>query len=61
MDFMTIELSKGIMTRSRLRNIFKKNRIEVNRAIFTKQSNKYVSLLRKAKKKHYGKLDEEKL
>ena len=40
MDFMTIELSKGIMTRSRLRNIFKKNRIEVNRAIFTKQSNK---------------------
>ena len=55
--FMTKELSKEIMTTTRLRNILLKNRTEGN----TKQKNKAGSLLRSAKNKYYGKLDEKKL
>ena len=52
------ELSKEIMTRSRLRNKYIKNRNEENRVIYVKQRNYCVSLLRKSKKKYYENLDE---
>ena len=57
MPFFTKELSKEIMTRSRLRNKYLKNRNEENRAIYVKQRNYCVSLLRKSKKKYYENLD----
>ena len=46
-----------IMARSRLRNKYIKNRNEENRAIYVKQRNYCVSLLRKSKKKYYENLD----
>ena len=61
MPFFTKELSKEIMTRSRLRNKYLKNRNEENRAIYVKQRNYCASLLRKSKKKYYENLDERKL
>ena len=45
MPFFTKELSKEIMTRSRLRNKYLKNRNEENRAIYVKQRNYCVSLI----------------
>ena len=45
MPFFTKELSKDIMTRSRLCNKYLKNRKEENRAIYVKQRNYCVSLL----------------
>ena len=59
--FVTKELSKEIMTRSRLRNKYLKNRNEENRAIYVKQINYCVSLLRKSKKKYYENLDKRNL
>ena len=59
--FFTKELSKEIMTRSRLRNKYLKNRNEENRAIYVKQRNYCVSLLRKSKKTYYENLDERNL
>ena len=56
--FFTKEISKDIMTRSRLRNKYLKERNEENRAIYVKQRNYCVSLLRKFKKKYYENLDE---
>ena len=61
MPFFTKELSKEIMTRSRLRSKYLKNRNEENRAIYVKQRNDCVSLLRKSKKKYYENLDERNL
>ena len=61
MSFFTKELSKEIMTRSRLRNKYLKNRNEENRAIYVKQRNYCVSLLPKSKKKYYENLDERNL
>ena len=61
MSFFTKELSKEIMTRSRLRNKYLKNRNEENRAMYVKQRNYYVSLLRKSKKEHHENLDERNL
>ena len=61
MPFFTKELSKEIMTRSRLRNKYLKNRNEENRAIYVKQRNYCVSLLRKSKKTYYENLDERNL
>ena len=61
MPVFTKELSKEIMTRSRLRNKYLKNRNEENRAIYAKQRNYCVSLLRKSKKKYYENLDERNL
>ena len=58
MSFFTKELSKKIMARSRLRNKYLKNRNEENRAIYVKQRNYCVSLLRKSKKKYYENLDQ---
>ena len=57
MPFFTKELSKEIMTRSRLRNKYRKNRNEENRAIYVKQINYCASLLQKSKKKYYENLD----
>ena len=57
MLFMTKELSKEIMTRFRLTDNILKIRIEENKMRYTKQRNKYLSLLRSAKKKHHENLD----
>ena len=68
--FMNKALSKEIMTRTRRRNKFLKNRSEENKKRFSKQRNYCVSLLRKSKSdyseilmrkismitKHFGKL-----
>ena len=51
MPFFNKELSKAIMTRTKLRNIFLQNRSEENRIRYTKQRNFCVSLLRKTKKR----------
>ena len=61
MPFFTKELSKEIMARSKLCNKYLKNRNEENRAIYVKQRNYCVSLLRKSKKKYYENLDERNL
>ena len=58
MSFFNKELSKAIMTRTNLRNIFLQNRSEKNRIPYTKQRNFCVSLLRKTKKRYYGNLSE---
>ena len=60
MFFMTKELSKEFMTRFRLRDNFLKIKTEENKIRYAKQRNKYLSLLRSAKRKHYGNLDEKK-
>ena len=45
--FITKDLSKAIMKSSKLRNNLLKNKTDVNRMLYKKQS--YVSLLRKSK------------
>jgi hypothetical protein len=55
--FMNKSLSKAIMTRSRLRNSYLKNRTGENRQKFVEQRNYCVSLLRKTKKTYYSNLD----
>ena len=50
MSFFNKELSKAIMTRTKLHNIFLQNSSEENRIRYTKQINFCVSLLRKTKK-----------
>ena len=52
------EISMAIMTRSRLRNRFLKNRSEENRKLFCKQRNKCVSLLQTSKKDYFENLSE---
>ena len=52
---MNTEISKAIMTRTRLRNRFLKNRSNRNRDLFSKQRNLCVSLLRKSKKDYFSK------
>ena len=54
-------LSKVIIQRSKLRNIFLKNRTEENRNNYAKQRNVCVTLLRKSKREIYGNLIEKKL
>ena len=61
MPLFTKELSKEIMTRSRLRNKYLKIRNEKNTAIYVKQRNYCVPLLRRSKKKYYENLDERNL
>ena len=58
---MNKTLSKAIMQRSKLRNIFLKNRTEENRNNYAKQRNLCVTLLRKNKREFYGNLSEKKL
>ena len=52
-NFVTKELSKAIMNRSRLRNQFLKNRSIQSRMKYNKQINICVALLRKTKRKYY--------
>ena len=52
-NFITKELSKAIMQRSKLHNLYLKVRSDENRIRYKKQRNICVSLLRKAKRKHY--------
>ena len=58
MPFITKDLSKAIMKRSRLRNNFLKNKTEQNKTLYTKQRNYCVSLLKKSKKKYFANLNE---
>ena len=58
MPFFNKELSKAIMTRTKLRNIFLQNRSEENRIRYAKQRNFCVSLLRKTRKRYYKNLNE---
>ena len=58
MPFMTKNLSKETMTRSRLRNEYLKHKTEENRLLYTQQRDKCVSLWRKTKINYYGNLDE---
>ena len=51
--FFNKELSKAIMTRIKLRNIFQQNRSEESRMRYTKQGKLWVSLLTKTDKKIY--------
>ena len=60
MPFMNRALSKEIMTRTRLRNNFLKNRSEENKRKYSKQRNYCVSLLRKSKSEYFGNLNEKK-
>ena len=55
-DFMTEKLRKAILNRSKLRNSFLKTRNEEPKRRFNYQ-NKFVSLLRKPKRRFFGKLD----
>ena len=51
--FMTKQLSKEIMKRSRLRNNFLRNRTEENKILYNRQRNCCVSLLRKSKRGYH--------
>ena len=55
--FMTKDLLKAIMKRSRLRNKFLRDRTEMSRKEYKKQRNFCVNLLKKAKKDHFANLD----
>ena len=61
MPFMTKDLSKNIMERSRLRSKYLNNNNEENRKLYAQQRNYWVSLLRKTKKVYYENLDERKV
>ena len=56
--FMTKDLRKQIMVRSKLRNIFNKNRNYENWCKYKRQRNLCLNLLRKTKKSFYKNLDE---
>ena len=58
MPFFNKELSKAIMTQTKLRNIFLQNRSEENRIRYAKQRNFCVSLLRKTRNRYYKNLNE---
>ena len=58
MTFITKDLSKAIMKRSRLCNNFLKNRTGENKTLYTKQRNYYASLLKKSKTKYFANLNE---
>ena len=55
--FMNRLLSKAIMARSRLRNIYLKNNTVVNRGNYVKQRNFCVNLLRKVKRDYYNNIN----
>ena len=59
--FMNNGISKAIMTRTRLRNRFLKNRSNRNRDLFHKQRNFCVSLLRKSKNDYFSKLNDKQI
>ena len=53
MPFITKQLSKEIMKRSRLRNNFLRNRTEENKILYNRQRNHCVSLSQKSKRGYY--------
>ena len=55
--FMTKDLHKVIMERSRLRNKLLRDRADISREQYKKQRNICVSLLKKAKKDNFANLD----
>ena len=57
MPFMTKQLSKEIMKRSRFRNNFPRNRTEENKILYNRQRNCCVSLLRESKRGYYENLN----
>ena len=57
MPFVTKDLSKAIMKRSRLHNNFLKNRTGDNKTLYSKQRNYCVSLMKKSKKKNFVNLN----
>ena len=57
MPFMTKQLSKEMMKRSRLRNDFLRNRTEESKILYNRQKNYCVSLLRKSKRGYYKNLN----
>ena len=59
--FMNKTLVKAIMVRSKLGNVFLKNKTEENRSNYSKQRNLCVTLLRKSKREYFGNLNEKKL
>ena len=58
MSFIKKELSREIMKTSRLRNNMLRTKTEETCKLYVKQRNKFVSLLKKAKKEFYQNLDE---
>ena len=58
MPFITKELLREIMERSRLRNNFSQKKTEETHKLYVKQRNNCVSLLKKARKEYYQNLDE---
>ena len=55
--FITKALSKAIMLRSKLKNIYNKYPTEENNRLYKKQRNYCVNLLTKEKKRYYNNLD----
>ena len=58
LPFMNKNLSKAVMLRTKLRNIFFKNRTEENKGRYTKQRSLCVTLLRKCKREYSDNLYE---
>ena len=58
MPFINKTIKKAFMKRSRLRNIYLKNRSDNNKREYNKQRNYCVSLLRKTKTHYYANLNE---
>ena len=56
--FMNKNISKAIMTRSRLRNTFLRNRTPENRIAYNQQRNFCVSLIRETKREYFNSLNE---
>ena len=57
--FLNKNLSKAIMLRTKLRNIFLQNRTEENKFRYTKQRNLCITLLRKSKTEYFTNLNEQ--
>ena len=57
MPFMTKQLSKEVMKRSRFRNNFLRNGTEKNKIIYNRQRSYCVSLLRKSNRGYYENLN----
>ena len=55
--FMNKVLSKALIHRSKLKNVYNKNPTELNKSNNKKQRNFYVGFLAKEKKKYYNDLD----
>ena len=55
-SFVTKELQKAIMLRTRLRNIYLKQHTETTKVAYNQQRNKCVSILKKSKKSYFESL-----